>query len=174
MSKAADWNTGDYQRIVGVERHGDELGVHFGDGSEARVDARCLLPPRTREIDWEAMTFDPYEIVVSTAEEQIEIPWSAIRALTDRDYATHLAEAAKEQARQIGRRIRELRKQRGLTSKEVAERARITPQSLSRIENGHHDVVYTTLQQILAAMGASLKDLVEPAEGPATIDGSKG
>jgi DNA-binding XRE family transcriptional regulator len=164
MSKAAEWDTGDYQRIVGVEHRGDELGVHFGDGSEVRVDAKCLLPPHARKIDWEAMTFDPYEIVVPTAEEQIEIPWSAIRALTDRDYATHLADAAKEQAHQVGQRIREVRNQRGLTSKEVAEQAGITPQSLSRIENGRHDVVYTTLQQILAAMGASLKDLVETAD----------
>jgi DNA-binding XRE family transcriptional regulator len=173
MSKAADWDTGDYQRIVGVERRGDELGVHFGDGFEVQVDAKCLLPSRAREVDWEAMTFDPFEIIVPTAEEHIEIPWSAIRALTDRDYATYLAESAKEQARQIGLRIRELRKSRGLTGKEVAERAGIAPQSLSRIENGRHDVVYTALQQILAAMGASLKDLVVAVEGPPSFDGSK-
>jgi DNA-binding XRE family transcriptional regulator len=97
---------------------------------------------------------------VPTLDGLVEISWSAIRALTDRDYAAHLAAAAQEQARLVGLRIKALREQRGLTSKELASRAGISPQSLSRIENGHHDVVYTTLQRILAAMGASLKDLV--------------
>jgi DNA-binding XRE family transcriptional regulator len=167
MSAAAKWDTGDYQRIVGVERRGDELAVRFGDGSEVVVDAARLLPSGAHGVDWEALSFDPYEIVVPTSVEQVEIPWSAIRVLTDRDYATHLARVAKEQARQIGIGIRGLREHRGLTGKDLAERAGITPQSLSRIENGHHDVVYTTLQQILAAMGASLKDLVaDPSRSP--------
>jgi DNA-binding XRE family transcriptional regulator len=167
MSAAARWDTGDYQRIVGVERHGDEVAVHFGDGTEVVVDVERLLPSGVHGVDWEALSSNPYEIVVPTSVEQVEIPWSAIRVLTDRDYATHLAHAAKEQARQIGLRIKELREQRGLTGKDLAERAGITPQSLSRIENGHHDVVYATLQQILAAMGASLKDLVvSPSRSP--------
>jgi DNA-binding Xre family transcriptional regulator len=93
----------------------------------------------------------------------VEIPWSTIRALTDREYAAHLAEAAEEQARQIGLRIRELRELRGLSSNELAERAGITPQSLSRIEHGHHDVVFRTLRRILAAMGCSLRDLATDA-----------
>jgi hypothetical protein len=38
-------------------------------------------------------------------------------------------------------------------------RAGIHPQSLSRIEHGQHDVVFTTLRRVLAAMGCSLRDL---------------
>ena len=34
----------------------------------------------------------------------------------------------------------------------------ITPQSLSRIEHGHHDVAFLTLSRILAAMGCNLRD----------------
>lgn len=95
----------------------------------------------------------------------VEIPWSTIRALTDKDYSAHLAAAAAEQAKKVGLRLRALRELRHLTSKEVAERAGITLQSLSRIEHGHHDVVFTTLQRILAAMGCSLQDLVvRPSE----------
>lgn len=58
-----------------------------------------------------------------------------------------------------GTRIRTLRQRRGLMSKDLAERAGITPQSLSRIENGKHDVVFKTLQKLLSAMGYELKDL---------------
>lgn len=115
------------------------------------------------------MTFDRHEIVVPTADGRIEIPWSSLRALTDREYSAHLVTAAEEQARQVGRRIRELRESRNLSGKELAERAGIAPQSLSRIEHGHHDVVFTTLQRILAAMGASLKDLVVASQRPASV-----
>lgn len=169
MNVTAKWDRPDFQRIVKAERRGNELAVHFSDGTEVMVDPKRLLPPGVHGANWEAMTFNPYEIIVPAASEDLEISWSTIRALTDRDYAAHLADVAGEQARQIGLRIRELRDQRGLTGKELADRAGIAAQSLSRIENGHHDVVYTTLQQILAAMGASLKDLVAMPTKPATV-----
>src|SRR5258708_38127577 len=160
MRDAANWDMGDYQRIIGVERRGNDLAVRFGDGAEAVIDADCRLQSGVSAADLDALTFSPYEIIVPTSAEPVEVPWSTIRALTDRQYATHLADVARDQARQIGLRIKELREHRGLTSKGLAERTGIAPQSLSRIEPGHRDVVYTTLQPILAAMGASPKDLV--------------
>lgn len=105
------------------------------------------------------MTHDAFEIMVPTPPGEAHISWFTIRALTDRGFAAHLATMADKRARQVGLRIRELRDRRDLTSKEVAQRAGITPQSLSRIEHGKHDVVVSTLQRILAAMGYSLKDL---------------
>ncbi len=88
----------------------------------------------------------PHEITVPAEAGAIEIPWSTVRAVADPEYSAHLAAVAAEQARQIGRRIRALRARRGLSSKALAQRAGITPQSLSRIEHGRHDVVLTTLQ----------------------------
>jgi transcriptional regulator with XRE-family HTH domain len=119
--------------------------------------------------NWDALTFSPYEIVVPTLQGEIEVPWSTIRLLSDKEYSAHLADAAEEEARQIGLRIKELRTSRNLSGKEVAERAGITPQSLSRIENGRHDIVFTTLRRILAAMGYSLKDLATAPEQPASL-----
>ncbi|MGH2388657.1 MAG: helix-turn-helix domain-containing protein, partial [Chloroflexota bacterium] len=52
----------------------------------------------------------------------------------------------------------------GLTGKELADRAGITPQSLSRIEHGRHDIVFTTLKRLLAPMGYGLADLVTDEE----------
>ncbi|MDZ7291618.1 MAG: helix-turn-helix domain-containing protein [candidate division KSB1 bacterium] len=95
-----------------------------------------------------------------TEKGELEISWSTIRTLSDAEYSARMASVAEEQAKKIGYRIRELRQRRGLKSKELAERAGITPQSLSRIENGRHDVVFKTLQKILGAMGFGLKDLV--------------
>jgi DNA-binding Xre family transcriptional regulator len=164
MSENANWRRCDYQRIVAVERRADQIVTRFEDGSCASVDAQRVLPPHARQAYRDRMTFNSYEIVVPSADGEVEIPWSTIRALTDKAYSSHLAAAAEQQARQIGLRIKELRQARGLTGKDLAERAGIAPQSLSRIEHGRHDVVFTTLQRILAAMGCTLKDLtVSPA-----------
>jgi DNA-binding Xre family transcriptional regulator len=161
MSVATKWNTREYQRIASANHQGDKLVVRFEDGAWASLDRRRVLPAESEHVDWDAMSVNAYELVIPTAGGRIEVPWSTIRVLTDREYAAHLAAAAEDQARLIGLRIKQLREARGLSSKELAERAGITPQSLSRIEHGRHDVVFTTLQRILAAMGHSLRDLAE-------------
>lgn len=166
---AEKWNNPAYQRIVSVENHIDKLVVAFEDGTVVRLKTEQLLPPGVHSPAWDASHFDNYEIVVPTASGEVEIPWSTIRLLTDPEFAAHWARVAEEQAKQIGSRLRELRRKRNLTSKEVAERAGITPQSLSRIEHGRHDVVFTTLRKILAAMGYTLKDLAEVQVAPSSL-----
>jgi transcriptional regulator with XRE-family HTH domain len=46
-----------------------------------------------------------------------------------------------------------------MTSRQLAERAGISAQSMSRIERGRHDVVFSTLRRLLAAMNFELADL---------------
>jgi DNA-binding Xre family transcriptional regulator len=165
MDAIADkWNKTEYRRIVSAELQGSDIVVRFADGTWAGVQAKRLMPDYRSDLNWSALTFTPYEIIVPAGSASVEIPWSTVRVLTDADYSAHVAEVAEQEARQVGRRLRELREARNLGSKELAERAGITPQSLSRIEHGHHDVVFTTLQRILAAMGCSLRDLA-PASG---------
>ncbi len=169
MSDMKQWNAPAYRRIASATPHGDTLVVLFEDGTGVEVGRERIVRPEARGVRWEETTATPYEVVVPTADEPLEIPWSTIRALTDREYSTHLAASADEQSRQIGLRIRELRERRGLGSRELAERAGITPQSLSRIEHGKHDVVFTTLQRILTAMGYGLADLVSTHREPASV-----
>lgn len=153
------WDKPNYQHITSVIANKDNLLVEFEDGSKVALDLDSVLPHHANDADWELMQFNPYEIIVPTSLGETEIPWSTIRLLSDPDFAAHWAKRAEAQAKDIGIRLRELRKSRNLTSKEVAERAGLSPQSLSRIENGYHDVVFTTLRKILAAMGCSLQDL---------------
>lgn len=163
---SASWTRKGYQRMSAARYQGGRLHVQFEDGSSAILDAESVLPAHAMEVDWDTLQFDPYELTLSSLGGIIEVPSTTIRALSDSAYSAHLAEVADEQARQIGVRLRELRTQRHLTSKDLAARAGISPQSLSRIENGHHDVVFSTLQRILAAMGCRLQDL---ATKPASL-----
>lgn len=159
MTVAMKWDRQEFQRMGSVNHRAGQIVVQFEDGSRVTIDAARVLPPDARSVEWSNLSYTPYEIVIPTADGEVEVPWSTIRLLTDKEYSAHLAAAAEEQARLIGLRIKELRKSRDLSSKELAERAGITPQSLSRIEHGRHDVVFTTLQRLLAAMGYTLKDL---------------
>jgi predicted KAP-like P-loop ATPase/DNA-binding Xre family transcriptional regulator len=156
---ARRWNDERYYRIASAAVDGKKLLIRFDDGTSFEVDTQRILPPETAA-RWAEMTFTPYEIVVPIAGDSQEISGSSLRALTDREYGIHLDSVAEEQARHVGRRIKQLRLDRGISGKDLADRAGLSPQSLSRIEHGHHDVVFTTLQRILAAMGASVKDLV--------------
>lgn len=164
MTTLARWDAQEYQRICDVTGQGDNLTVVFEDGATATIRKDRLLPPHTENPQWQALRSGRFEITVPADMGEVEISWSTIRALTDAAFSAHLAAAADEQARHIGRRIKELREGRGLASKDLAERASITPQSMSRIEHGHHDVSFTTLRRILAAMGCSLRDLTTPEE----------
>lgn len=162
------WNSPEFQRIVDVQLVDDELDVRFEDGDIVRVARRSVLPPRISQPDWNRLSFDHFEIEVPTDDQPLQVSWLDIRVLGDTEFASYLAEEAEAEARRIGMRLKSLREARNLTSKELAERAGITPQSLSRIEHGRHDVVFTTLQRLLAAMGHDLYDLAAVEDPPLT------
>jgi len=158
------WDSPRFQRICSVKADPNHFRVRFEDGTTAEIESRKILPNEIDQPRWEKLRFNPYEIIVPTENGELEIPWSTIRVLTDSAYSAHLAKAAEVQAQKIGRRISQLRKGRGMKSKELAERAGIAPQSLSRIEHGKHDIAFSTLQKILSSMGYGLKDLSVESE----------
>lgn len=61
----------------------------------------------------------------------------------------------------LGRRIRELRKKRGLSQEKLAEKAGITLRHVARIESKSPSAVaFNTLDAIARALGVSLPSLV--------------
>jgi transcriptional regulator with XRE-family HTH domain/Zn-dependent peptidase ImmA (M78 family) len=159
------WQEREYVRMTDVAYEGGQLHITFADGDTVSVDPARLAPRAAESIDWSAARIDGPEIQAPTAGRMYAVSWLDVRALTDEAFAAYLARVADEESRQVGRKLRHLRESRGLTSAALAARAQITPQSLSRIELGRHDVVYSTLQRLLAAMNYTLRDLNEaPAE----------
>ena len=61
----------------------------------------------------------------------------------------------------IGRRIRQLRLERGMTLEELAAAVDRAPSQLSMIENGRREPKLTLLQAIARALGASLDAILE-------------
>ena len=67
----------------------------------------------------------------------------------------------------MGNRIKEVRKSKGITQKELAEKLGVTPQAVSQFEkNDSKKFNISTLQSIAAALDCSIKDLVDTDQIP--------
>lgn len=75
-----------------------------------------------------------------------------------------------------GQALRRLRKERGFTLEELAERAEISVSYLSHIERGTRQAPLTTLESLAQILGMNLYELFSPAssvsthEKPSTYD----
>ena len=61
----------------------------------------------------------------------------------------------------IAVKLRDLRAERGLTQKQAAELARVTPRTLMDLESGKRPPYMPTLTKIARAYGVPLAELVE-------------
>jgi len=154
------WDTHPYRRIAAARYEAGQLEIEFGDGTRVSLPVADLLPARYRDPNWASVRCNPFEVIVPTAVGDCEIPWSAIRALTDPEYDAHLATAAAAQRRRIGQRVHELRTERGLDAEEVARRAGLSPEELARIEAGDPSIAFPPVQRLMTAMEGTLDDLI--------------
>ena len=56
-------------------------------------------------------------------------------------------------------RIKEIREEKGITQKEVCEKAKCTIVSLSRYESGKRNPTFESVERIANALGVSISDL---------------
>lgn len=71
----------------------------------------------------------------------------------------------------LGKAIRQLREERGMTQEALAQGAGITVGHMSMIERGHSNPTWATVKAIAIALGASMVELTKLAdrmEPPAT------
>ena len=76
----------------------------------------------------------------------------------------------KEQRLSVGERIREARKDKGLTQEgllEKMEEKAISPSTLSLVENGRRQPRSATIKKIADALGVRFEDLLPKEQGPA-------
>ena len=65
---------------------------------------------------------------------------------------------------EVGRRLRDARRRRGLSQSEVSQSAGITQASLSNYETGKRELPLSTILNLAAALDVSLGDLMETPE----------
>ena len=64
----------------------------------------------------------------------------------------------------LGRAIRQLRTERGLSQEEIGLRAEIHPTWISHLESGRNNPAWGSVRRIAAALGVRLSDLAALAE----------
>ena len=62
----------------------------------------------------------------------------------------------------VGRNAARIRKERGLTQEQLAEKSGLSQQYLSGLEKGRRNPTILTLYEIATALGVSHVDLVKP------------
>jgi transcriptional regulator with XRE-family HTH domain len=66
---------------------------------------------------------------------------------------------------EVGPRLRQLREQKTMSARQVADLAGLTPAYLSRLENGRVSPTVTTLARLVAAMGETMATLFQEPPG---------
>jgi transcriptional regulator with XRE-family HTH domain len=64
----------------------------------------------------------------------------------------------------LGRALRELRKQAGLTQKEIGLKASANDTYISQVESGQRDIRWSTITRLLMALDVTVADLATAVE----------
>src|SRR3546814_19218663 len=68
-----------------------------------------------------------------------------------------------EELRQVGARLRDVRRERGLTLDELASRSGMSMSTLSRLESGKRQASLEMLLLLTRQLGLRIADIVQPA-----------
>ena len=145
-----------------------ELLVFFRDGHVYRL-ARQLVPDDdgTDVLNVRVKRDGSAFLVRLASGKSLEVPWDFVLYELEPTYPFfkgRIPESLEEDvARRIGRRVRELREAKDLTTYELAQRSGIHRPNISRIESGRHMPNLDTLMRLAQALGTSVADLVAEA-----------
>lgn len=145
-----------------------ELLVFFQDGHVYRL-ARQLVPDDdgTDVLNVRVKRDGSAFLVRLASGKSLEVPWDFVLYELEPTYPFfkgRIPESLEEDvARRIGRRVRELREAKDLTTYELAQRSGIHRPNISRIESGRHMPNLDTLMRLAQALGTSVADLVAEA-----------
>jgi transcriptional regulator with XRE-family HTH domain len=65
----------------------------------------------------------------------------------------------------VGRNVKRVRQDKGLTQEELAERSRFSQQYISGLEQGRRNPTIVSIYELATALGVSHMELVRPTEG---------
>ncbi|HET9164300.1 MAG TPA: helix-turn-helix domain-containing protein [Solirubrobacterales bacterium] len=158
MSAIEHWKEKGYGEIVAVEPGLGAITVRFGNGDEVQLELDALGADLTTEFEVD----ENGSLIARGPQGEREIDWMLIRRLDDPKFADFLRERDVEESRRIGRRLRALRENNGLSQKDAARLAQIAPSRLAKIERGETDLRVSTVRSVLRAIGGSFPDISGP------------
>ena len=143
-----------------------EFVAIFRDGRMYRLRRSWLPEDDGSEIVRVRLESDGASFAVEQSSgNRFEVPWDFVLYHSDPRYQYYKGRRAQHDtersaAIRIGRRVRELRQAKGLTTYELAKRSRILRPNVSRIEGGKHVPNIDTLERLARGLSVSLSDLL--------------
>lgn len=156
----APWRMPGYSDIRSADRIGMDLQIEFEDGDVVRVPSLRFGVEGEFEVHFDADNSQVVQLIGSDGAR--EVSWVQIRTATDPDFVREMRRQDAEESQRIGRRLRALREDRGLSQREVADLVGMPAPQLSKIESGSNDLRVSTVQTLLRAMGATFADISGP------------
>lgn len=154
------WRTPGYSDMRTAERVGTDIQFEFMNGDVVRLPATRFGIEGDFQVQFDSDGSPAVQIITSAGVK--EVSWVQIRTATDPDFAQDLRRQDAEESRRIGRRLRAVREDRGLSQREVAGLVGMPAPQLSKIESGTYDLRVSTVQTLLRAMSATFADISGP------------
>jgi transcriptional regulator with XRE-family HTH domain len=159
MTARDPWLEPGYGDVEAARRQGEFIVVAFANGDIVQIEPIALGLTGDFEV---GVSEGGTAILVKTQEGDRELDWMVVRSVDDPAFALELRERDAEEARRIGRRLRALRENRGMTQRAVAKVVGMSSPQLAKLEQGETDMRISTLRSLLRALGASFADIAGP------------
>ena len=141
-----------------VLSHGIE--ITFADGRSGVIpfdDIKGIDQERLADVELPSQ----HELVLrATNGESVDIPWDFARHYCDPAYREQSEAAAARGRSRMGNRVRNLRKQTGMTQQQLPAAAGIGRVTLVRIENGSYSPRFRTLDALAQALNRPVAHLL--------------
>ncbi len=136
------------------------IEITFADGRSGVIlfdDIRGIVQEQLSGIELPTQ----HELILRAATgESVDIPWDFARHYCDPTYQEQSEAAASRGRSHMGRRVRDLRKQAGMTQVQLANAAGIGRVTIVRIENGSYSPRFHTLDALAHALNHPVAHLL--------------
>ena len=158
------WDEDSYSDIerARCDWDGTVLTVEFANGDRVQLDPKLLLPrsAKPEEVDWWRIESNAAEILIPIGETWLDVPWDVIRDITDPEFSAWWTRVDQKILQKRGNRIRQLREKQSLSLQELAERANVIVDDVTRVESGTHELDFDP-SSIITALGRTWSNLYD-------------
>jgi transcriptional regulator with XRE-family HTH domain len=155
------WEKPGYSDVIAAAQTESGVEVRFANGDTVTVPPDLLGVPHAN-FSVHVDSDDTTHVRVIAGTNVRDVDWTVIRAASDAAFADELRERDADESRRVGRRLKALRENRGLSQRNIAQLAGMSAPQLSKLEAGATDMRLSTARSLLRAMGASFADISGP------------
>lgn len=154
-------NTDDYKQVIRTTINSGVIEVEFANGDKIELSLSGIIEsPGSVDIISETVV-SLIDNGVSIDIPSIFIPAEGIRLMSDKDgYTKRRINQAEEESRSIGKKVKYIRDQQGLSGTKLGNLIGRSNQVVSRIEKGQGSIFFPDVIKIIAALGYTFQEFM--------------